>query len=246
MPHHVPVFEWSDDALHLRAFVYEFWCEQGRGPTLAEVHAALGRDRHAILEAYKELQLGLICVIDQDSFNGDLVKFQPFASHPTQVKAIVDGAFHSFAGCAMEAVAFGHMPPFAGRDVRLEGFCACCFEPITFGFREGELIDRRPDTFYVHVNRSPYQWANVDIRSMCDAMNFVIDADHAREWERQTGTAGVLFDLQQAQWFTSDTAKRRMHDHHWPPGQLMPEAVIRIVRKLGVDTTAWGLPPKDA
>ena len=45
MPQNVPDFEFSDRAKQVRAFVFEFWCEQGRGPTLLEVHQATGLDR---------------------------------------------------------------------------------------------------------------------------------------------------------------------------------------------------------
>lgn len=243
MPQNVPPFEWTDNAVRLRAFVYDHWCEHGRGPTLRDVHEALGLDRWAIVQAYKELQLGLICVVDQDTQNCNVLKFQPFSSFPSQVKGYVDGAFHSFVGCAMEAMAFNQMPPFAGRDVRVEGWCACCFEPIAFHATDGEITRAEPGEVFVHVSRSPYFWANTDITGMCDSMNFVLDAEHAERYERQVGIRGVLFSLEQAQWFTSATAKERMHNHHWPPGQLVPDAVIKIVRKLGVDTTNWGLPP---
>jgi len=36
MPQNVPSFEFSDRAKQVRAFVFEFWCEHGRGPTLRE------------------------------------------------------------------------------------------------------------------------------------------------------------------------------------------------------------------
>jgi hypothetical protein len=244
MPQNVPPFEWTEDALRLRAFVYEFWCRTGRGPTLGEVHDELGLDRRAIIGAYKQLQLGLICVVDPDTQNCNVLKFQPFSSFPSQVRGYIDGDFHSFVGCAMEAMAFGQMPPFSGRDVGIESWCACCFEPISFHSVDGEITEREPDDFLVHVSRSPYFWNNVDIVSMCDAMNFVIDAEHAVIYEQQMGVRGVLFTLEQAQWFTSATAAARMHDYHWPPGQLDPAAVVKIVAKLGVDTTSWGLPPR--
>ena len=31
MPQNVPVFQFSDNALKLRQFVYEHWCAHGRG-----------------------------------------------------------------------------------------------------------------------------------------------------------------------------------------------------------------------
>ena len=37
MPQNVPAFEFSDRAKDVRAFVFAFWCDHGRGPTLREV-----------------------------------------------------------------------------------------------------------------------------------------------------------------------------------------------------------------
>ena len=117
MPQNVPSFEFSDAAKQLRQFVYEHWCEHGRGPNLRAVHEGTGLDRRQIVQGYKELQLGIICVVDQDSVNGNLLKFQPFSSFPSQVEVWIDGAFHSYAGCALESVAISKMPPFQGKDL---------------------------------------------------------------------------------------------------------------------------------
>ena len=32
MPQNVPTFDFTENALRVRAFVFDFWCEQGRGP----------------------------------------------------------------------------------------------------------------------------------------------------------------------------------------------------------------------
>ena len=72
------------------------------------------------MQGYKELQLGIICVVDQDSVNVNLLKFQPFSSFPSQVEVWIDGAFHSYAGCALESVAISKMPPFQGKDLTLQ------------------------------------------------------------------------------------------------------------------------------
>ena len=66
MPQNVPAFEFSDAAKQLRQFVYEHWCANGRGPNLRAVHEGTGLDRRTIVQGYKELQLGIICVVDQD------------------------------------------------------------------------------------------------------------------------------------------------------------------------------------
>src|SRR3546814_18351409 len=78
--------------------------------TLFRSHDATGLDRRQIVQGYKELQLGIICVVDQEAQNVNLLKFQPFSSYPSQVEVWVDGAFHSHAGCALESVAISKMP----------------------------------------------------------------------------------------------------------------------------------------
>jgi len=50
MPQNVPMFEWTDNALRLRQFVYEFWCREGVGPNLRDVHEALGLGRREIVQ----------------------------------------------------------------------------------------------------------------------------------------------------------------------------------------------------
>ena len=239
MPQNVPVFQFSDDALALRQFVYEHWCSHGRGPTLLEVKEATGLGRRRAQQAYKELQLGTIVVVDQDSQNCNLLKCQPFSSFPSPVSVYVDDAFHSFAGCAMESIALSKMPPFAGKEVRFESFCACCQEPVTVTSKELAVQSVTPEGTLIHVGLSPYDWNNVDILRMCDSMNFVVDADHALAWEGQTCRRGVLFTLDQATQFVRSTAEHRMHDYHWGVVPVIPEIIIDFARALGVDVSAW-------
>src|SRR3546814_14362231 len=85
MPQDVPAFEFSGEAKRLRAFVYEHWCRTGNGPNLRAVHAATGLDRRQIVQGYKEPQLCIICVVDQDAHNVNLLKFQSFSTYPSPV-----------------------------------------------------------------------------------------------------------------------------------------------------------------
>jgi hypothetical protein len=239
MPQNVPSFEFTDDALRLRAFVFEFWCEHGRGPTLRDVHEALGLDRHRIVQAYKQLQLGIVVVVDEDSQNCNLIKAPPFSSFPSQVRAFVDDEFHSFAGCASEAVAFSNMPPFRDKTVRLESHCACCLQPVTLVSRNFELQSVSPEGVMLHLSLSPWDWNNVDMRNMCDAMNFVYDAEHAERYERQVARRGVLVNLDQAKMFVQNVANERKWNHNWPPGTMNPKAVIKGFEMMGVDVSPW-------
>jgi hypothetical protein len=237
MPQNVPAFEFSAEAKQLRQFVYEYWCRWGRGPNLRAAHEGTGLPKRRIAQAYKELQLGIICVVDQASQNCNLLKFQPFSSYPSQVEVWLEGQFHSYAGCAMEAVAVSRMPPFEGKQITLESYCACCLAPITLDALDGAITP--DDGALVHVSSSPYDWNNDDIQSMCDSMNFVIDADHADRYERQVSRRGVLLDLQQARAFVSRTADERMWHYDWKPGILTPHVVIKGFEALGVDVGNW-------
>ena len=55
MPHYVPHFEFTEEALALREYNYQHWCEHGHGPNLRDVHEELGYDRRQIVQLYKEL-----------------------------------------------------------------------------------------------------------------------------------------------------------------------------------------------
>jgi len=239
MPQNVPSFEFSDRAKQVRAFVFDFWCEHGRGPTLREAHEATELDRRRIIQAYKELQLGIVITVDENTQNCNLLKAPPFSSYPSQVRAYIDDEFHSFVGCASEAVAFSHMPPFKDKTVRLESHCACCMEPVTLVSKNFELQSVDPAGVMLHISLHPFDWNNVDMLRMCDSMNYVIDEQHAQRYERQTGTRGVLVNLEQAKMFVQNVANERMWNYHWKPGALNPKAVIKGFKMMGVDTSPW-------
>lgn len=235
MPQNVTPFEFSDDAKSLRQFVYEFWCLRGRGPNLRAVHEGIGLDRRQIVQAYKELQLGIICVVDQDSQNLNLLKFQPFSSFPSQVEVWVDGSFHSYAGCALESVAISRMPPFAGKVIILQSYCACCLAPIELTATDGVVT---PGAL-IHISTTPWDWNNNDIVHQCDSMNYVLDAAHAERYERTVSRRGVLLTVEQAASFVKATADARMWDYDWEAATIDPKAVIFGMKQLGVDVSAW-------
>ncbi len=237
MPQNVPAFDFSDPAKALRQFVYEFWCEHGHGPNLRAVHEGTGLDRRTIVQGYKELQLGIICVVDQDSVNCNLLKFQPFSSFPSQVEVWIDGRFHSYAGCALESVAISKMPPFAGTELTLKSYCACCLGPIDLTATDGVVT--APEGVLVHVSTSPWDWNNDDIIHQCDSMNYVLDAAHAERYETTVSRRGVLLTIEQTAMFVKATGDARMHDYDWAPATIDPKAVIYGMKQIGVDVSAW-------
>jgi hypothetical protein len=240
MPQHVPTWDWSENALVLRQFVFEYWCEHGRGPNYRNVHEATGLDRRAVIQAYKELQLGIVVVVDDELQNCNLIKAPPFSSFPSQVELFIDDRFHSYVGCASEAIAVSNMPPFQGKDCRLESYCACCFAPITLHSTSFQLTSVQPEGILLHVSSSPWDWINQNMERMCDSMNFVLDADHAERYERMTATRGIRATLDQARVFVGSVGNVRMHDYHWPVGSMDPAAVIEGFRAAGVDVSPWG------
>jgi hypothetical protein len=240
MPQNVPEFRFSEDALRLRQFVYEHWCRHGHGPNLRAAHEATGLSRDQLVEAYKQLDLGIMCIVDQETQNSNLLKAPPFSSFPSQAAVHVDGRFHCYAGCAMESLAISLMPPFAGQELRVEGYCACCLAAVTVVTKDGEVLSHAPDGVRVHVSLSPRDWNKTSIVPMCDAMNFVLDPEHAARYERKIGRRGVLFTLEQARRFVSGTGKARMWQYDRVPDYMRPQRIIDGIRALGVDVSGWG------
>ncbi|HEY2815435.1 MAG TPA: organomercurial lyase [Acidimicrobiales bacterium] len=240
MPQNVPSFEFSDAAKQLRAFVYDFWCQHGRGPNLRAVHEGTGLDRRSIVQSYKELQLGIICVVDQDSQNCNVLKFQPFSSFPSQVEVWIDGRFHSYAGCALESVAISRMPPFAGKELTLKSYCSCCLTPIDLTAIDGVVTPAQSSpSVRVHVSTSPWDWNNNDIVHQCDSMNYVVDAEHAERYERIVSRRGALLTIEQTAMFVKATGDERMWNPEWAPATIDPKVVIFGMKQLGVDVSAW-------
>ncbi|GIW44813.1 MAG: hypothetical protein KatS3mg077_2095 [Candidatus Binatia bacterium] len=240
MPQNVPEFRFSDAALKVRQFVYEYWCDHGRAPNLRAVHEATGLGRAEIVEAYKELDLGMMCVVDLSTQNVNLLKAPPFSSYPTQAEIHVDGRFLSYAGCAMESLAVSMMPPLRDKEVRIEGYCACCLAAVRLTARNGEVLHAEPEALAIHVSLSPREWNLTNMVHMCDAMNFVADPEHAQRYERGICRRGVVFTLHQALRFVTPTGQARMWQYDRPPDYLRPNRVLEFIRSLGVDVRGWG------
>ena len=241
MAQYVPKLEWSERALSARQFIFDFWAEHGRGPNLRHAHEGTGLSRRDLVQAYKELQTGIVMVVDQDSPNCDILKIPPYSAVPSQVEMYVDDEFHSFIGCAHEAVAVSNMPHFKGKEVRLESYCACCLAPITFWSKEFQITRCTPENPLVHVGTPLWDWVHDDMKAMCDNVNLVIDTDHALEYEKQIGRRGVVFTMEQVRDYVEPAVGIRGWDYHWPSQSMNPEALIARIKELGVDLSAWGL-----
>src|SRR5580765_8966006 len=167
MPQNVPPFQFSDDAKRVRQLVYEHWCRHGRGPNLRDAHEATGLSRTRLVEVYRELDLGLIVTIHQDTQNASILKCQPFSSYPSQVAVHRDGRFYCWAGCAMESIAISRMPPYAGVELALESYCACCLAPVSLRVQDGAVLAATPAAPLIHVSSTPRDWNAADIVCMC-------------------------------------------------------------------------------
>jgi hypothetical protein len=69
----------------------------------------------------------------------------------------------------MESMALPRMPPFSGKTVRVESYCACCLEPVGIDLRDADLLSRSPEGVRIHVSLSPREWNKVNIVPMCDS-----------------------------------------------------------------------------
>src|SRR5260370_29482437 len=105
MAQNVPNFSFSDNAIRVRQFIYEFWCANGNAPNLRDTHEATGFSRREIMQAYRELDLGLMIVVDQETENVNLLKCMPFSAFPSQVRLFIHAKFPSYLGCPMEQMA---------------------------------------------------------------------------------------------------------------------------------------------
>jgi hypothetical protein len=241
MAQYVPPVEWTDDALVLRKQIFDFWGETGRAPNLRQMHEGTGLSRRALVQALKLLQTGIVVVVDQDSPNCDILKAPPYSAFPSQVEMYVDDRFHSFIGCAHEAVAVSNMPAHHGTEVRLESYCACCLTPITMWSKSFEIQRTEPPDPLVHIAVPPWDWVHDDMKYMCDNTNLVLDPDHALRYERQIGRRGVLMTLDQVRRYIEPSVGIRGWDYHWPPLSMSPESIFERLRVLGVDLSAWDM-----
>jgi Alkylmercury lyase len=239
MAQNVPDFRFSEDALKVRQFIYEFWCARGYPPNLRDAAEATGFSRRRLMQTYRELDLGIMIVIDQEAENVNILKCMPFSAYPSQARLIIDGRFNGYLGCAMEAMAASKMPPFAGKACQIEAYCACCLAPVRLVMTDGALSSADPQSALVHVSLSPWYWNTTDVMRMCDSMNFTIDRSHAERYERQTGRRGAIFTLQQAIAFVSRGVATRMWDPHRAPDFIRPEELFDGLKALGVDTSVW-------
>lgn len=240
MAQNVPPYEWTDDALRLRQFMFDFWFEHRRPPSLRDAHVALGLDRRAITQAYKLLDLGLVVTVDQRTQGMSLLKAPPFSSYPTTVSMFDEQGFHSYIGCAHEAFGASNSPQVRGQVLRFESCCVCCMAPIVFHMRDYEILDCSPEQRpLLHVSESPWDWCSLDMISMCDATNYVLDAEHAARYERMQSRRGVLMTMDQAREYVRFVAETRLWDYHWAPLSMNPEPIFERLRAVGIDISNW-------
>ena len=206
------------------------------------MHEGTGLSRRDIIQALKLLQTGIVVVVDQDSPNCDILKAPPYSAFPSQVEMYIDDKFHSFIGCAHEAVAVSNMPEFQGIEVRLESYCACCLEPDHPVVEVVRDPAHRAGRARSSTSRMPmWDWVHDDMKAMCDNTNLVIDAAHAETYERQIGRRGVLMTLDQIRRYVEPAVGIRGWDYHWPPPVDEPRGLIDRMRGLGVDLSPWGV-----
>lgn len=133
----------------VRTFVYTFFIEKGRPPSLAETAVQFQISPAASEAIYQRLH-------DQHAFflepgTLDIRMANPLSAVETPFRVFVNGR-RLFANCAWDA--FG-IPAMLKADADIEAECADCGEPLTFQVRAGQL---QGDAVLVHFVRPFRQW----------------------------------------------------------------------------------------
>jgi len=131
------------------------YVEAGVAPHYLEIAQALGwpTDR-ARTVLHEVVGMGLPLWLHPGT---DLIaSFAPFSSLPTLYRISVDGAFHGYAQCGLEALAVSWL--FPGHEVRIDSLCPDYGEPIRLVMGGGELRSISPDSVVAHINMPVSQW----------------------------------------------------------------------------------------
>lgn len=229
---------WSPGAKQVLYTLYEFWVANGRAPDHRDLAIAIGADRRALRQLLLELQDGFAVSFAEERLQANILKAPPFSAIPTPVQAWMDGRFFAYLGCAAEALTVANLPPLDGRSLDVRSYCACCYAPIEFEVEGLQVRTASPPS--VAITSSPWAWGpGTPCDRVCDAFHFVLDADHAREFDRQIGARSVVTGLEQLQRVAAGTAKRRMRDPDWGPIRRQPADFIRHFEECGVDVGPW-------
>jgi hypothetical protein len=122
------------DDLGLRRLTYARFVELGGAPAAAEIAAASGRSRAAVVAGWERLHAEHALVLSQ--VTGEIVMANPFSGVPTAYRVHVAGR-RWYANCAWDA--FGICAALHA-DGRIETSCPDCGLALRI-----EVRDRRPD-----------------------------------------------------------------------------------------------------
>jgi hypothetical protein len=136
--------------IEVRQATYRRFVELGRGPSAAEVAAAVGQSEADVRETWSRLHDAHALVLDSA---GEIRMANPFSAVPTDF--VVEAAGRSwFANCGWDAIGIGAA---LGVDSDFDTHCPDCGEPIHVAVRDG-----RPDDLDLvfHVPLPAAQWWN--------------------------------------------------------------------------------------
>lgn len=233
-------FSWSGPARDLLYDILRFWAENGRGPNLKDLHLMTGGTRGTIRQLLLELQAGFGLAFADDRLQLNITKAPPFSAVPTPVSAFVDDRFHTYLGCAAEALTVGNLPMFQDRQLSIRTYCACCYAAMSLDVRGIEVLGSSPASPVVVIAGSPWDWGpGVPCDRVCDAFHFVLDNAHADRFQQQIGRRSVVASLGQMRMVSAGTAARRMHADDFGPIRRSPVDFIEHVGACGVDVDVW-------
>jgi Alkylmercury lyase len=219
--------------------IYQFWAENSRPPSSADLHQLTGVGLLDMRQAFAELSNGMALSFPDERIQLTIVKAPPFSAVPTPVACWMNDEFHAYLGCPAEALTVSLLPMYAEHELTIRSSCACCFAPIEMMVKEGAVVSITSADVRVCISSSPWAWVSGSIDRVCDNFHFVLDCDHARELDLQLGRRCAVATLEQIRLFGADVARRRMRDPSWGPIHFRARPIIRHLARSGVDVSLW-------
>lgn len=141
--------ELPDRTWKVRAFIYRFFVDHDRPPTVAETARQFAMPVDAARDAYTQLAAAHQMVLEPGS--DEIRMASPLSTIPTPYQVVV-GDHRYYANCAWDSLG---IPAMLGADARIEAHDTLSGELVRFTVEAGEL---RADGGYVHFSVPVRDW----------------------------------------------------------------------------------------
>jgi hypothetical protein len=228
-------FEFTPDAKRVRHFLYEYFLEHCRAPTLLTIVEQLGLDQDQTWDALHQLERANFVVFVPGT--EDILKVPPFSAAPTRHTVIAEDGRTWYAGCAGEACSVNGMLP--GATVTIKAMCPECWGPLVFTVRDREYVSLDLPEAVIHIGTHPDDFPK-DWIVTCDSINFFCSPEHVAIWEAAVPERkGVMFPIDKGLQWSSFSAQVRYWDYDRPSNTMTTAPMVAGLKNLGADVSAW-------